>query len=73
MEAYERHGRALIRRAVIWLSLQVKKALLKLSDDDFRDHELYELLREYGPASVLGRRVFDDSNGVAELRGILAA
>jgi glucosamine-6-phosphate deaminase len=51
---------ALIRKAVIWLSLKVKKALLKLSDDDFREHELYELLREHGPASVLGRRVFDD-------------
>jgi glucosamine-6-phosphate deaminase len=51
---------ALIRKAVIWLSLQVDKALLKLSDDDFREHELYELLREYGPASVLGRRVFDE-------------
>jgi glucosamine-6-phosphate deaminase len=51
---------ALIRKAVIWLSLKVQKALLKLSDDDFREHELYELLREYGPASVLGRRVFDD-------------
>jgi glucosamine-6-phosphate deaminase len=51
---------ALIRKAVIWLSLKVKKALLKLSDDDFREHELYELLREYGPASVLGRRVFDE-------------
>jgi glucosamine-6-phosphate deaminase len=51
---------ALIRKAVIWLSLNVKKALLKLSDDDFRDHELYELLREHGPANNLGRRVFDD-------------
>ncbi len=50
----------LIRKAVIWLSLKVEKALLKLSDDDFREHELYELLREYGPASVLGRRVFDE-------------
>jgi glucosamine-6-phosphate deaminase len=51
---------ALIRRAVIWLSLQVGKALLKLSDDDFREHELYELLREHGPAERLGRRVFDE-------------
>jgi glucosamine-6-phosphate deaminase len=51
---------ALIRRAVIWLSLTVGKALLKLSDNDFRDHELYELLREHGPAERLGRRVFDD-------------
>lgn len=50
----------LIRRAVIWLSLKVGKGLLKLSDDDFREHELYELLREYGPAHRLGRRVFDD-------------
>jgi glucosamine-6-phosphate deaminase len=53
----------LIRRAVIWLSLTVRKALLKLSDDDFRDHELYELLREHGPANALGRRVFDEMMG----------
>ena len=50
---------ALMRRAIIWLSLKVGKALLKLSDDDFREHELYELLREHGPAERLGRRVFD--------------
>jgi glucosamine-6-phosphate deaminase len=51
---------SLIRRAVIWLSLRVGKALLKLSDDDFREHELYELLREHGPAHRLGRRIFDE-------------
>jgi glucosamine-6-phosphate deaminase len=51
---------ALIRRAVIDLSLKVNTGLLKLSDDDYRDNELYELLREYGPASRLGRRVFDE-------------
>jgi glucosamine-6-phosphate deaminase len=49
----------LIRRAVIWLSLKVGKALLKLADDDFRDHHLHELLREHGPAEGLGRRIFD--------------
>ncbi len=53
----------LIRRAVIWLSLKVKKGLLKLSDDDFREHELFELLREHGPAHRLGRRVFDEMMG----------
>jgi glucosamine-6-phosphate deaminase len=51
---------ALIRRAVIWLSLKVGKALLKLDDDDFREHDLHELLREHGPAYRLGRTVFDD-------------
>src|ERR1700730_1013604 len=50
----------LTRKAVIWLSLKVGKALLKLSEDDFREHELYELLREHGPAEKLGRRVFDE-------------
>jgi glucosamine-6-phosphate deaminase len=49
-----------VRRAVIWLSLTVKKALLKLSDEDFREHRLYELLREFGPAQALADRVFHD-------------
>ncbi len=53
----------LIRRAVIGLSLASGKGLLKLSDDDFREHELYELLREHGPAHRLGRRVFDEMMG----------
>jgi glucosamine-6-phosphate deaminase len=51
---------ALIRRAVIWLSLKEKKALLKLSDDDFREQRMYDLLSAHGPAEVLGRRVFDE-------------
>lgn len=54
---------SLIRRAVIELSLKSKKALLKLSDDDFRENHLYELLREHGPAELLGRRVFDQMMG----------
>src|SRR5205085_5066105 len=54
---------SLIRRAVIWLSLTVEKGLLKLSDEDFREHGLYELLREHGPSHRLGRRVFDEMMG----------
>jgi glucosamine-6-phosphate deaminase len=50
----------LIRKAVIQLALEKKKALLKLSDDDFREHGLYDLLREMGPASKLGQRVFSE-------------
>ncbi|HMC66810.1 MAG TPA: glucosamine-6-phosphate deaminase, partial [Gemmataceae bacterium] len=50
----------LIRQAVIDLSLEAGKALLKLSDDDFREQGLFELLREHGPAEALGRRVFDE-------------
>lgn len=49
-----------IRQAVVWLSLKLDKALLKLSDLDFRDHHLYDLLREHGPAETLGERIFQD-------------
>lgn len=48
----------LTRKAVIELCKKTGKGLLKLSEDDFREHELYELLREHGPASVLGLKVF---------------
>ena len=37
--------------------------VLELSDDDFRDNELYELLREHGPAEKLGRQIFDEMMG----------
>ena len=50
----------LVRKAVVTLSLTVKKGLQKLNDDDFRDHHLYELLREKGPAEQIGEAVFHD-------------
>jgi glucosamine-6-phosphate deaminase len=50
----------LVRKAVVHLSLTVKKGLQKLNDDDFRDHHLYELLREKGPAEKIGEAVFHD-------------
>jgi glucosamine-6-phosphate deaminase len=49
---------ALVKRAVLWLSEQSGKALLKLDDDDFRQHNLHQLLRHYGPAEKLAHRVF---------------
>ncbi|MFO0935315.1 MAG: glucosamine-6-phosphate deaminase [Gemmataceae bacterium] len=49
-----------VRRAVVGLSLSVKKGLQKLTDADFRDHLLYELLREKGPAEKIGEAMFHD-------------
>jgi glucosamine-6-phosphate deaminase len=49
-----------VRRAVVGLSLSVKKGLQKLNDEDFREHHLYELLREKGPAERIGEQVFHD-------------
>ncbi len=48
----------LIKRAVLWLSQQTGKALLKLADQDFRDHSLHTLLREHGPAHKVAHDVF---------------
>ena len=42
------------------IALTAKKGLQKLNDDDFRDHHLYELLREKGPAEKIGEAVFHD-------------
>ncbi len=50
----------LVRKAVVTLSLTAKKGLQKLNDDDFRDHHLYELLRERGPAEQIGEEIFHD-------------
>ncbi|MFO1063635.1 MAG: glucosamine-6-phosphate deaminase [Pirellulales bacterium] len=49
---------SLIKRAVLWLCEQTGKALLKLDDDDFRQHDLHQLLRHHGPAQTLAHRVF---------------
>lgn len=47
-----------IKRAVLWLCEQTGKALLKLDDDDFRNHNLHQLLRHHGPAPKLAHQVF---------------
>ena len=48
----------LIKRAVLWLCEQTGKALLKLDGDDFRTHNLHQLLRLHGPSQKLAHRVF---------------
>ncbi len=49
---------SLTKRACIWLSEKTDKALLKLTDDDFRNHNLHQLLRHHGPAQKISHRVF---------------
>jgi glucosamine-6-phosphate deaminase len=48
----------LIKRAVLWLCEKTGKALLKLSDHDFREHNLHQLLRHHGPAQRVAHKVF---------------
>ena len=48
------------RRAVIWLSRQAKKPVLKLLDEDYGEHGMADLLTEHGPSYQLNIRVFNE-------------
>ena len=57
---------AQIKRAILWLAEQTGKALLKLTDDDFRNHNLHQLLRHHGPAPRVAHRVFQQLMGTID-------
>jgi glucosamine-6-phosphate deaminase len=52
-------NKELIRRAVIWLSLTTEKPILKLTDEDYKDGSLSDLLVEAGNAYQLNIQVFN--------------
>jgi glucosamine-6-phosphate deaminase len=56
----------LIKRAILWLCDQTGKSLLKLTDEDFRNHNLHQLLRHHGPAPRAAHHVFQQLMGTIE-------
>lgn len=48
----------LVRKAVIWLSLHLKKPVLKLTSDDYCDNHLSQLLQLHGPVHKVNVSVF---------------
>jgi glucosamine-6-phosphate deaminase len=57
---------ALIKWAILWLCEQTGKSLLKLTDDDFRNHNLHQLLRHHGPAPKVAHEVFQRLMGTIQ-------
>ena len=51
---------AAAKRAVIWLSREVQKAILRLDAGDFHRHGLHSLANVEGGTDALCRRVFED-------------
>ncbi|MDF3059243.1 MAG: glucosamine-6-phosphate deaminase [Rariglobus sp.] len=51
---------ALARRAVTWLSGEVKRPVLKLLDEHYGEHGMADLLTEQGPAYNLNIRIFNE-------------
>lgn len=48
------------RKAVIWLCDQVQKPILKLTNEDYLQHQLGELLDLYGPYDKINIEIFND-------------
>ena len=51
------------KKAVIWLSRTVKKAIQQLDAPDFHRHHLHELVYAWGNVDELCRQVFEDLRG----------
>ncbi|MDR1592006.1 MAG: glucosamine-6-phosphate deaminase [Prevotellaceae bacterium] len=50
----------LIRRAIIWLCMKVNKPILKLTNKDYNENGLSELLALYGSAYNVNIKIFND-------------
>ena len=50
----------LIRRAIVWLCAQTDKPILKLTNKDYNQHGLDELLAQYGSAYNVNIKIFND-------------
>ena len=49
-----------IRKAVVWLCQQVGKPILKLTERDYLENSLGELIEKYGPFDKINIEVFND-------------
>ena len=50
----------LIRKGVVWLCLKTGKPILKLTDRDYLDNGMSDLLTGYGPSNKININVFND-------------
>lgn len=50
----------LIRRAIVWLCMKVNKPILKLTNKDYNENGLSELLALYGSAYNVNIKIFND-------------
>jgi len=50
----------LIRKGVVWLCRKVDKPVLKLTDEDYNEHGMGDLLTQFGPAYDINIKVFNE-------------
>ncbi len=50
----------LIRKAVVWLCQQLKKPILKLTNHDYMEHGMGDILNEFGSAYQVNIKIFNE-------------
>ncbi|MDX1636884.1 MAG: glucosamine-6-phosphate deaminase [Balneolaceae bacterium] len=50
----------MIRKGVVWLCQKVEKPVLKLTDEDYNEHGMGDLLTQKGPAYNINLKVFNE-------------
>lgn len=50
----------LIKKAVVWLSLKINKPILKLTDEDYNNHGMAQLVAQKGPAYNINIKIFNE-------------
>lgn len=50
----------MIRKAVVWLSQETQKPVLKLTDMDYSENGMSDLITDYGPAYNINIKVFNE-------------
>lgn len=50
----------MLRKAVVWLSLYLEKPILKLTDEDYSEHGMNDILTDVGAAYDINIRIFNE-------------
>ena len=59
LETCDWSDRKLVRKAVVWLCQKVQKPILKLTNKDYAEHGMSDLVTEFGPAYQINIDIFN--------------
>ena len=59
LQTCEWSDRKLVRKAVVWLCQKVQKPILKLTNKDYAEHGMSDLVTEFGPAYQINIDIFN--------------
>jgi glucosamine-6-phosphate deaminase len=60
LDDVEKWNDKLVRKSVVWLSQKVNKPVLKLTNNDYTEHGMGDIITEYGSAYQVNIKVFNE-------------